>query len=60
MNCQIPCAEYVNNRADHASLRVKSTEESKSNELLNNSYDVVEVMMMKIQIISQHFPFVNF
>ena len=44
MNCQIPCAEYVNNRADHASLRVKPAEESKSNELLNNTYGVVEVI----------------
>ena len=38
---------YVNNRADHAPLEVNPTEERKSNELLNNSYGVVEVMVME-------------
>ena len=39
--------KYVNNRADHATLGVKPNEESKSNDLLNNSYGVVEVMVME-------------
>ena len=42
-----PMWMYVNNRADHASPAVKPTEESKSNELLNNSYEVVEVILME-------------
>ena len=42
-----PGRKYVNNRADHASLRVNSTAESKSNELSDSSYGVVEVIVMK-------------